>query len=609
MLLAALRIRKKKSVQPAAPAPAVAPAPVAEEPEAPKEEPKEQPKEQAVKEEAVKEEAVKEESVAAPAAAAPPPAEQAPIKAAAPAPAPERAIIEQDVEVVAQEEVEVEESELLSGSAIEYDEAGMDVLLVESIPPGAKVFVDGEEFGVTPLEIMDLADAPHDVILYHQDFGAITQNVKSGVGRIFVNLEKTGSAGAGFVLVETEPADVRIDIDGKYMGMSPIRLPVAAGRHMIVLSRTAHNEQEFSIEVEADETLEVKRTLTPKDGSLLIIASPQGAQVFFNGQSVGEAAGPIRIVDVSAGLHEVRVEKDGYVTWKRDNVKVVSDRTETVLAALHPVRQETNVRIYTDPEGARIWLDGKEVGVAGPDGVGFLSTKGTHILRMELNPALRPGFRPLQISMAFNEDTIDMKDTPIKLPVIDEAFISAQKLFERGESEEAIAFLDRISPEQTSYPSSRAMMIEILEELGRVSEIPAEFEKLFTKPTYRKNPILNLSMGYWSMQAASKTKGSAASAFLIKGIEALDRCSEMVDYFPADERNVLALKAHYYTGIAAEVLFDLTGDKKYVKKGVQAWEMFFGRMETGEDTLGDEWIDKANKHQRNLLYMEKKLGG
>jgi hypothetical protein len=267
------------------------------------------------------------------------------------------------------------------------------------------------------------------------------------------------------------------------------------------------------------------------------------------------------------------------------------------------------VRIYTDPEGARIWLDGKEVGVAGPDGVGFLSTKGTHILRMELNPALRPGFRPLQISMAFNEDTIDMKDTPIKLPVIDEAFISAQKLFERGESEEAIAFLDRISPEQTSYPSSRAMMIEILEELGRVSEIPAEFEKLFTKPTYRKNPILNLSMGYWSMQAASKTKGPAASAFLIKGIEALDRCSEMVDYFPADERNVLALKAHYYTGIAAEVLFDLTGDKKYVKKGVQAWEMFFGRMETGEDTLGDEWIDKANKHQRNLLYMEKKLGG
>jgi hypothetical protein len=83
----------------------------------------------------------------------------------------------------------------------------------------------------------------------------------------------------------------------------------------------------------------------------------------------------------------------------------------------------------------------------------------------------------------------------------------------------------------------------------------------------------------------------------------------MIDYFPAAERHMLALKSHYYLGIAAEMLFDLTGEKKHVKKGVQSWELFFGRLSTGEDTLGGDWIEKAKRHQKNLLFLEKKLGG
>ena len=114
----------------------------------------------------------------------------------------------------------------------------------------------------------------------------------------------------------------------------------------------------------------VTEVLEEKAGSLLIIASPAGAKVFFDGQSIGEAAGPIKVSDIAPGLHEVRVEKDGYVTWKRDNVKIKAERTETVLANLHPVREETNVRIYTEPAGARVWLDGKEIGVADADGLG-----------------------------------------------------------------------------------------------------------------------------------------------------------------------------------------------------------------------------------------------
>jgi len=70
----------------------------------------------------------------------------------------------------------------------------------------------------------------------------------------------------------------------------------------------------------------------------------------------------------------------------------------------------------------------------------------------------------------------------------------------------------------------------------------------------------------------------------------------------------LALKSYYYSAMASEMLFDLTGDKKYVKKGSQSWELFFGRTKAGEETLGNEWLNRARRHQTNLQYLEKKLG-
>jgi hypothetical protein len=433
--------------------------------------------------------------------------------------------------------------------------------------------------------------------------------VESGTGKVFVDMTAGGKGGAGFALIETTPSDARIDIDGKSAGLSPLKVPLTAGRHTILISKAGYVDREVSVTVESETTAQVRETLEEKTGSLLIIASPSEAEVFFDGQSVGKVAGPIRIANVVPGIHEIRVEKSGYVAWSRNNVKVTREKTETILVSLHPERNDTNVRIYTDPEGARVWLDGKEVGVAGPDGVGFQTSKGAHVLRFEVNPAIRPGFRPLQVSMSFTEDMVDLQANPVKLPVIDEAFISAQKLFERGEGEQAISFLDRVSPQQASYPESRVMMVEILKELGRTAEIPAEFDKLFTKPVYQKNPVLNLAMGFWAIRASQKTTGSEAAEYLRKGMEALDRCSEMIDYFPAAERHMLALKSHYYLGIAAEMLFDLTGEKKHVKKGVQSWELFFGRLSTGEDTLGGDWIEKAKRHQKNLLFLEKKLGG
>jgi hypothetical protein len=528
--------------------------------------------------------------------AAAPPVEEAAAPAAAPSSA---AAIEErrEADAAVAEEIAAEEAPKAAGT-----------LVVESSPEGIKVFIDGEELGVTPIAVEGLADSPHEIILFHPQKGAFSQMVESGSGRIFIDLSTQGGLGVGFLNIETIPSNVRIDLDGKRLGLSPVNQPVVSGKHKVLLSKEGYVDRELTVEVKAGATQNIKETLEEKAGSLLIIVTPTGGKVFLDGNAVGVADAPLRIADVPAGIHEIRVDKDGFIPWSRNNVKVTREKTETILASLQAQRSEAAVRIFTDPEGARVWLDGKELGVAGPEGVGFVTEKGTHVLKMELNPAITPGYRPLQVSVSFNEDSVDYQTNPIKLPVIDEAYLSAQKVFEAGKDEEAISFLDRVDPAKASYPESRIMMIRILQNLRRTGEIPAEFEKLFSQPIYKKNPVLNLAMGYWAIQASKDAGKAEGTDYLSKGIDALDRCVESVDYFPADERQSLALKAHYYTGIASELLFGLTNEKKYVKKGVQAWEMFFARLNSSEETLGTSWIEKAKKHQKNLSFLEKKLG-
>lgn len=571
----------------------------------------------------------------APAPAAAPEPPPAPAKAEAPAPAPAPAAAPAPAPVAEPEKASapavkeeaapaaaetapaaapVEEAAPEASSVAEEslaDPATPVPLEVSTDPQGAKVFIDGEEYGVTPIVIEGLSKTPHELVLYHPTLGAFSKKIETGGGKISIKLSGAGQTVgvAGFVNVTTNPGNARIDIDGKNMGLSPMKVPVSAGRHTILLSKPGYVDKEISVTVSEKGSVDIKETLKEKAGALLVIATPPDAEVFLDGVSVGKAQGPIRISDIAPGNHEVRVEKPGYVAWKRDNVVVSREKTETVLAALHPQQNETSVRVYTEPEGARVWLDGKEVGIAGPEGLGFVTTKGAHTLKMELNPAQNPGYRPLRVSANFEEDNVDFKGVPFKLPAIDEAFIFAQQLYERGEAEQAISYLDKVAKDQPSYPDSRVLMIEILKDLNRVSEIPAEFEKLFEREMFKRNPVLNLSMGYWSIKAAAKASSSEAPKVLEKALEALDRSAESMDYFPAAQRQVLALKVHFYAALAAETLFDLTGDKKYVKKGAQSWELFFGRLKSGEETLGDEWVEKAKKHQTNLLYLEKKLGG
>jgi len=67
--------------------------------------------------------------------------------------------------------------------------------------------------------------------------------------------------------------------------------------------------------IPSDKSLPPPATLPSASGSLEIKTKVQGAQVFVDGQSMGEA--PLRVSNLAPGSHEVQVVKKGYEEWKQ----------------------------------------------------------------------------------------------------------------------------------------------------------------------------------------------------------------------------------------------------------------------------------------------------
>lgn len=502
-----------------------------------------------------------------------------------------------------------EENVLIPSGTFEEGTAGAGSLVVDSKPQGARVFVDGEEKGTTPLTLKDLSEGSHEVVLYLSGRGAYRQSVSGKGGKIFVDLQTDKGLGVGIVTVTTDPPDARVDADGQKAGLSPLELPLETGRHTLHLSKAGFKDVDLTVDVARDARKEVAVKLEPREGSLLVITNPAGADVALDGKPVGKSWEPLQVKDVAPGLHVVRVTKEGFRPWEKPDVEVRPDQGTSVLAALLPERDYTWVRFYTKPAGARVWVDGTEVGVAGADGVAVKLAKGAHALRFEVDPSITPGYQVLQAAMTFTDDDVNFKDNPIALPPIDENYTHGLSLIERGQKEEALGFLGRVAPEHASYAPARLAVVGILKDLGRIRDIPNELANLLSRPEYQNNPAINLAMGYWSLVAARDLPDTDAVPALVRGMEALDRAVMSMDLVPADQRDPLMVRATYYSALASEVLFDLTGEKKHVKKGAQAWEVFFAHADANAKAIEETWLEKARRHRQSLEFLAKKVGG
>jgi hypothetical protein len=92
-------------------------------------------------------------------------------------------------------------------------------------------------------------------------------------------------------------------------------------------------------------------------GDFSIRTDPAGAGIYINGSPVGSS--PYAGKALPPGTSRVKVIKEGYQPWETE-VAVEAGKRVEILAYLKPV--EGSLEILSEPPGARVALDGKEIG-------------------------------------------------------------------------------------------------------------------------------------------------------------------------------------------------------------------------------------------------------
>lgn len=235
----------------------------------------------------------------------------------------------------------------------------LGTLSVQTNPAGATVVIDGQQRGMTPLNLQ-LKPGRHVVELVTDgDVRSIPVTITPG-GQVsqFIEIPRAASA-LGELQIRTEPAGATVTVDGRVLGKSPLTAEgLAPGPHSV----TVENDlgpvtQRVTIEAGTTASLVVPMSAprnAPVSGWIAVNAQVD-VQLFENQRLLGSSQTDRIMVPV--GRHELEVVNEalGYRAVK--TVNVAPGQTANIKLDLPKAPMALNAQPW-----AEVWVDGERVG-------------------------------------------------------------------------------------------------------------------------------------------------------------------------------------------------------------------------------------------------------
>jgi hypothetical protein len=161
-------------------------------------------------------------------------------------------------------------------------------------------------------------------------------------------VKQTTTTGGGTLTIQSVPTNAVIILDGVSQGTTPKSIQnLKAGPHTVMLSYPGHNNWTGTVTISEGTTMPITITLVAKDltpsgtltivsipsgtGSLVIRSTPEGANVYFNGERLGVT--PLTLSNVTPGVHRILLTYSGYFDYQ-ETVQVSAGDQATVAAQM-----------------------------------------------------------------------------------------------------------------------------------------------------------------------------------------------------------------------------------------------------------------------------------
>jgi len=190
------------------------------------------------------------------------------------------------------------------------------ILNVVTLPPDATVSLDGGAFVPAPARFADLEPRDHTVRIRRDSFQVARRVVPLAAGRettltIALKPAVAGAKRLAALIVQTEPRDATVRLDGEHTAAAPARFrDLAEGEHTVEVSREGYETRTIALlaRAGAESTLTVALSPARRAGvaprTVTIRTQPRGGMVSLNGSPSRRE--PAKFEGVGPGQHVVR---------------------------------------------------------------------------------------------------------------------------------------------------------------------------------------------------------------------------------------------------------------------------------------------------------------
>jgi Domain of unknown function (DUF4384)/PEGA domain len=276
--------------------------------------------------------------------------------------------------------------------------AANGTLQVTSNVGGANVYVDGVLVGRTPLTL-NIPAGQRNIRVSANGYRDESATVNVAGGQTTrVNLTLDPIQQNGTLAINVSPnINANVYVDGVLVGRGDTRINIPAGQRTIRVSANGYEDFQQTVNVVGGQTTTVNANLRQiqQNGVLVVNVNSNNANVYVDGVLVGR--GDTRI-NIPSGQRTVRVTLDGFEDFQQV-VTVFNGQTTTVNVSLQPIVREGTLVVRSNIAGARVFINGNEVGAIGQDGSLTVNNlpAGSHELVV-----IAPGYRAFVSNFSIN---------------------------------------------------------------------------------------------------------------------------------------------------------------------------------------------------------------
>ncbi|MDD9889842.1 MAG: PEGA domain-containing protein [Gammaproteobacteria bacterium] len=186
------------------------------------------------------------------------------------------------------------------------------VVGLSTTPPGADVLLDGEVIGITPVNA-EILQGRRDLTLKLAGHKAWQEDFDIIAGEDFkvplVELEPAD----GLVFIRSNPSAASVTIGGEFKGLTPLEVALPPGQnHELSFFKSGYYSSRTSIRTEPNQERELNVSLDPELASVSVIAQPEDAELYVNGEFRGLAN---QTLELMAASQQIEIRKDGFVPY------------------------------------------------------------------------------------------------------------------------------------------------------------------------------------------------------------------------------------------------------------------------------------------------------